>query len=123
MEDWRPEAEAVHDISLQVLEENGHSADAVAAWFLQETDNAILVSDAPGYDGFWLKRLLEGRADVSEILHFNDVAHAAFSSEGSVAPGRLHFVYKNMSSRRVTHRAEDDARHLALGFRAGLPKR
>lgn len=121
LSDWNPKSEEIHGISLDDVM-SGDAADDVAKWFLEETQSSVLVSDAPEFDGRWLARLLEGVFPAPAILHFSDIAHAAFSAEGSVAPGRLPKVYKNMTSRRAVHRAEEDARHLALGFRAGLPK-
>ncbi|MFC3612920.1 hypothetical protein ACFORG_04025 [Lutimaribacter marinistellae] len=119
LDDWSLKSAQIHGIGLEPLEQ-ADSADAVAAWVLQLTGDAVLVSDAPEYDQVWLDRLL-GRAGP-EVRNFHDVFWLAFSHSGVIAPGRLHKVYKNRASRKSIHRAGSDAADLCYAWRAGLGK-
>lgn len=123
--DWNPESEAVHNIPRSDLEDAEPAKD-VAQWLQSVTIGRTLVSDAPEFDQRWLDRLL---STVEEPLHMqiddlNRILRIAFSHEdGIVAPGRLHYAYKNRMSRKVIHRAGSDAANLAYAYRAGLSKK
>ncbi|WP_298905093.1 exonuclease domain-containing protein [uncultured Aliiroseovarius sp.] len=123
--DWNPESEAVHNIPRSDLEDAEPAKD-VAQWLRSITIGRTLVSDAPEFDQRWLDRLL---STIEEPLHmqiddFNRILRIAFSHEdGIVAPGRLHYAYKNRMSRKAIHRAGSDAANLAYAYRAGLPKK
>ncbi|MBY6059479.1 hypothetical protein [Leisingera daeponensis] len=118
--DWNPKSEEVHGIPRSDLDGADH-ADNVAVWLLEVVEGRPLVSDAPEFDQRWCDRLL-GKPGP-RIDDFDRVLWMAFSHEdGTVAPGRLHHAYKNRVSRKVLHRAGDDAAGLCYAWRAGVGK-
>lgn len=117
--DWNAESQSVHGIPRPDLDD-ASLPDVVAKWLLGTVEGRSLVSDAPEFDQRWLNRLLGCRGP--EIADFDSVLWEAFSSEGCVAPGRLHRAYKNMRSRPTLHRAGADAANLAYAWRAGIGK-
>lgn len=55
--DWDPASEAVHGIDRQRLERNGWSPAYVVERLVEDLDGATVHSDAPDFDGPWLRRL------------------------------------------------------------------
>ncbi len=117
--DWNAESQAVHGIPRSDLDD-ASTADDVTIWLLDTVEGRPLFSDAPEFDQRWMNRLLGHPGP--EIADFDGAVCAAFSSEGCLAPGRLHKVYRNMQNRPTLHRAGADAANLAYAWRAGIGK-
>ncbi len=117
--DWNAESQNVHGIHRSELDDATPSDD-VAKWLLEIVGGRPLFSDAPEFDQRWLNRLLGHPGP--EISDFDGAAWAAFSSEGCMAPGHLHRVYRNMQNQPTLHRAGADAANLAYAWRAGIGK-
>lgn len=123
--DWNPESEAVHGILRTDLDE-AERAEDVAHWLRAITIGRTLASDAPNFDQRWFDKLM---TTIEEPPHmtindFHRILRIAFShDDGIVAPGRLHYAYKNRATGKVVHRAGPDAANLAYAYRAGLPKK
>ena len=104
--DWSPSSERVHGLSREYLAEHGSPPLSVAQRMNQQLKNKILYSDAPEYDGFWMRRLftaagidLEFRlADATVLLHsihpeFNRFAKKARENAGGIHRARYDVIY------------------------------
>ena len=69
--DWSPDAQAVHGLSRDYLNENGKHPKQVAERLCSELNGHLVVSDAPDFDNFWLQRLFDavGMSNLIEIQH------------------------------------------------------
>ncbi|MDO5632531.1 MAG: exonuclease domain-containing protein [Paracoccus sp. (in: a-proteobacteria)] len=63
---WDPAAEEVHGIAATELDWAPEAAE-VAEALLHHAEGRILMSDAPSYDGFWLRQLLRAAGIKREI--------------------------------------------------------
>lgn len=117
-EAWNPRSAKIHGIDREELND-APDADEVAQWFRQLVGDRVLISDAPNHDGMWLERLLR---EQREIVLLQDALYRAFSTEGVLAPGRLHKAYKLRGTQKPAHRAGDDAAGHAHAWRAALFK-
>lgn len=56
--DWDPQAEALHGLSLDYLRRNGTTPHDVAEAICHSLEGKTVYTDAPEYDGFWVRRLI-----------------------------------------------------------------
>jgi len=105
---WSPASEQLTGITREMLEQNGLPPAEVMTRFLQAVGDQELFSDAPDFDGHWLGML----------------AYAAGTSLGARTIGDATTLVGKLSAERdfggelppARHRAEPDARRLALAF-------
>lgn len=114
---WSEESAGIHNIPRAQLDDAPAAAD-VAPWVVRTVGRATVLSGAPPYDQRWLDVLLATIG--SPELRIEDYHAAAFSWFGGATAPQLHAPYGTLNQRRVPHRAAEDARGLALAWRAGL---
>jgi hypothetical protein len=56
--DWDPQAEVLHGLSREFLHTHGESPAQVAKAMCRSLAGKTVYTDAPEYDGFWIRRLL-----------------------------------------------------------------
>jgi hypothetical protein len=112
---WSSASASIHAIAEVELEMAPRAAE-VAAHFAALLQGALVVSDAPAWDGYWLRRLLATLDPAPRIAvrDFEVVAHVAFSHQARPT------VHEYLARSRSPHRAGPDARRLAAAWRAGL---
>ncbi|MDJ0391562.1 transcriptional regulator [Roseomonas sp. E05] len=118
-EEWSPEAERVHGLSLNCLRREGTAHDVVARRMVEALSGHDLYASAPSWDGQWLSRLLRAAGLPRHALRLRDTeeAHrqAVLAALGSAGNEQMEEVID--AARRAveaggapTHRALDDAR-------------
>ena len=73
MDDWDPQAEALHGLSHDVLVKDGVCVKDVCERLNDALAGMIVFSDAPDWDGFWLYRLFQA-AKVRQHFVLSDLA-------------------------------------------------
>ena len=119
---WDPSAEALHGLSMEVL--NEHGLDVVGA--CKKLNDALagetVYSDAPDWDGYWLYRLHQAARmrQTFNLVHFAELMPPIGLTD------KLMLVARTNSLAPHTHRAADDVRHMqvlhALAIRHGSGK-
>lgn len=111
---WSPQSAEIHHIPRSALDD-APSARDVARWFLKQLDGRIAVSDAPSYDGRWLRMLLlTAEPDpVVRIVDFDQLVAVTYDYQG------VQRVYRALDAIPTPHRAAPDAERLARAFIAG----
>lgn len=107
-EAWDAQAEALHGIALASLAETGRPAREVCERLNESLNGALVFSDAPDWDGFWLYRLFAagGVRQRFKLAYFGDVfdgmtaddVDALIATAAKTAPHR--------------HRAREDVLHM-----------
>ena len=115
---WSPESAEVHRIPRQMLDTAPEATD-VAAWTMERLAGRVAVSDAPEYDGRWLRTLLltVETDPVVRIVDFDRLVAMAFDT------ARLRRVYHALDLLPTPHRAAPDAERLARAYLAGTGDR
>jgi hypothetical protein len=71
---WSPQSQKIHGISRETLERDGKPAREVAKRLYGVLQGAILISDNPAYDEYWLATLLDAAAlPHLSISHMNSL--------------------------------------------------
>jgi hypothetical protein len=124
--DWDPASEAVHGISRARLEAEGEAAEIAARRIAEALDGALVYTDAPSFDGRWLRRLMndtgvEAAFRVAPIQSYLiDVSDVHFVPTGPLDAMLLDKRQRDWIGRVVervktthprTHRAGADVRH------------
>lgn len=106
MDDWAPAAEAVHGIARAQLNDAPTPAQ-VATELMRLIKSRRLLSDAPDYDGRWLRELLlaGGSWDPVDVDNYDAYAHEILRHD----PRELDRVYERLARVKVPHRAGSDA--------------
>lgn len=114
---WSPASAAVHGIPRHDLDA-APSVDVVAHDFLTILGNRIALSDAPGFERFWLETLLEAAQFVNtvEIRDFETTMSQTFS------PGIMDDLSAQKALGGAAHRAGADSQRLAMLWLAGMQK-
>ena len=115
---WSEKSADVHGISRTDLED-AEPAEDVALWLAQAVGNRPLISDAPQFDGAWLRRLAAHKMSC-EVHELQKALLWAFASDGKLRPGRLAAANKFRSKQKPKHRAGEDAANLAHVWRKAL---
>lgn len=112
---WDDVSADIHGIPRSDLDA-APSADVVARDFLTVLGDRIALSDAPGFERFWLETLLEAAMleNTVDIRDFNSAASQTFSS-AVCARMKTH-----MRSRDDRHRAKADSASMAQAWAIGL---
>ncbi|MGV6801031.1 MAG: hypothetical protein ACWA5L_03830 [bacterium] len=110
---WEKAAERLHRISMPTLLQEGQPILETAMMLNAALGNAIVYSDAPNYDGFWLYRLYEA-AGITANFTLNDFAQL-IESLTDHPPAQL--VSEAAKSCPHTHRAGQDVQHMIEIYR------
>jgi len=111
--DWSPESELIHGFSRAYLRKHGHKPDYVADDMLKHLGGHTLFSDAPDFDGFWIRRLFQA---VNKEIDFKfGYAIAMFEY---IQPGHYKFSEKARKDAGPAHKADNDVRYLLNIYRA-----
>jgi hypothetical protein len=111
-EAWDPNAEAVHRIGRRKLEA-GMPAEQVAQRLARRWDGCVLVSDAPAFDGMWLRLLWElGARPRHGLIGIGAIA--------GMLPETGRRALAAIWRAPAPHRAGPDAARLAAAAAAGL---
>ena len=102
--EWDPSAEDAHGVSFEMLDREGYDPDAVIFPFLKAIDGAIVISDAPEFDQFWLDQLFD-----ASYLFTTKEGRVALQSIHSVFPKFDLLKFENETENRKKHRAGPDA--------------
>ena len=108
---WHEESEEVHGISLEDLSDAPFAAD-VAQEFLKRCEGFHLVSDAPRFDRFWMKQLLDviDAEPLPRISDLDAVVAKLFEEQ------RLRAFWNVMDRAVMPHRAGPDSAAMAGAF-------
>ncbi len=96
--DWDPDSERLHGLSRAYLAEHGTPPLTVAQRMNEQLRDQRLYSDAPEYDGFWLRRLFDSvsleatfeLADATRLLHSLHPEYVRFSEKAREKSGGIH---------------------------------
>ena len=96
--DWDPRSERIHGLSRAYLAEHGKPPLMVAKRMNQQLQNQVLYSDAPEYDGVWLRRLFEAAgvnpefrvANATKLLYSLHPEYVRFSKKAREKAGGIH---------------------------------
>ena len=96
--DWDPSSERIHGLSRAYLVEHGKPPLMVAERMNQQLQDQVLYSDAPEYDGVWLRRLFDAAgleaafelADATKLLHSLHPEYIRFSEKAREKAGGIH---------------------------------
>lgn len=117
LEAWDPMAEEIHGIS------RGELAQAPAAWtvateLLSRVAGQTVFSDAPEYDGRWVRRLLDAQPapDGIRILDFDQAVGAVCGERGA------DWAYERLERTRTPHRAGPDAERMLRAILYGAER-
>jgi DNA polymerase III subunit epsilon len=107
LEDWDRKSAQIHGISLEDLAAEGLAAKVALARLEEGIGDAIVVSDAPAFDNYWLDRLAEaaGRPARFVVRDWNEVLPTAQSEADREA-----IVARARAAERHLHRAGPDSR-------------
>ena len=115
MDAWHPESEATHNIPRDNLT-TAPAAEDVAQEFLSRSERRVLVSDAPSFDRFWMKRLL----DVIDT----DPLPRVFNIDGAVSrlldDVEMRVFWRELEFAYMPHRAGKDSAAMAGALRAAM---
>lgn len=117
--DWDAEAEAIHRISRETLQNEGEPHDAVARRMIDQLSGHNLFASAPSWDGKWLSALLRAAKLPRHALRLRntDEAHAEAASNilAPVVPSdRLHIEIADVLALVEARRADGQPVHRAL---------
>ena len=114
IEDWSQASAEVHNIPFNVLMNTGEDAEDVARWALGQTQNHLILSDAPGFEKRWYNKLLETVGQYKLQIHHID-SYFASTLEN---PG-LSVAYEHLERTAVPHRAGPDSAIMAKAWVKG----
>lgn len=120
---WNPEAwslasQAVHGITRAQLQEHGTAAPDAAAWTLDTMAGMLVVSDNPGFETMWLKRLMSSQKHTTHPI---PTVHDYDAALASVLDARgLDGAYAFLGRTPRPHRAGPDAALMAQAVLVGL---
>lgn len=107
--EWSPASAAVHGISMETIEEEGHPVELVCDWVNALLGGrTIVASDAPRYDQDWLDTLFRA-ADREQLFTLYDFGMLM----GSLNPDQITHLSHLLHWAKVPHRAGPDALRLA----------
>ena len=116
-DEWSPVSADAHGIPRRDLD-TAPSVDVVARDFLTILGDRIALSDAPGFERFWLETLLEAAQLVNtvEIRDFDGTTFQTFP------PTVMDHLYPQMTRGGAVHRAGADSVRMAQIWLEGLQK-
>lgn len=123
---WSAESERLTGISRAMLDRDGHPVAEVVALLTATIRNRLLLSDNPPFDGYWFDLLFNAAGMTSADWTIDD-ADGFEAAAIRACPRRIDRLVLDIAAFRdspTKHRAEPDARRLALrwGILTGLVK-
>ncbi len=118
LDDWNPEAEALHGVSHQTLLTKGVSANEVCERLNTVLGGKQVFSDAPDWDGFWLYRLFQA-AGIRQTFKLSDL-NVLFQSTPPEKMDAYLAEADRMAPRK--HRAVPDVLHMRALYELAFPK-
>jgi hypothetical protein len=120
-DDWSVESQAVHNISRSTLVSEGQDAKLVALRITALLKGRYVFSDAPEFDENWYLRLFSD-VDVRPMFRIQDYDSLLLPcrkiASGFMGPDRVARLTRKMELVYPhTHRAGEDAMHMAAGVR------
>lgn len=117
--EWDDEAEAVHHITRQTLQDEGSPHEVVARRMVDQLSGHELFASAPSWDGKWLSALLRAAKLPRHALRLRDSedarAEAARAILAPVVPAdRLHVEIADLLTLVEVRRANGQPAHRAL---------
>ena len=117
--DWDVEAEAVHHISQEMLQEDGLPHDVVAWRMVEQLSGHTLFASAPSWDGKWMSALLRAAKLPRHALRIRDPEEARAEAARRilapvVSPERLHIEIDDLLNLVDVRREEGEPTHRAL---------
>lgn len=117
--DWDVEAEAVHHISQEMLQEDGLPHDVVARRMVEQLSGHTLFASAPSWDGKWMSALLRAAKLPRHALRIRDTEEARAEAARRilapvVSPERLHIEIDDLLNLVDVRREEGEPTHRAL---------
>ena len=114
---WDEEAERLHGISYARLQTEGATATHIMRRMNETLGGSTLYSDAPAWDGDWMQTIVDAggvtpRFSLSRVEAHSFIGTVARNSDWR-AEDILALMEKIGRNHPRTHRAADDARHLA----------
>lgn len=117
--EWDAEAEAVHHIARQTLQDEGAAHDVVARRMVDQLSGHTLFASAPSWDGKWLSALLRAAKLPRHALRVRDSEEARIEAARAIlAPvvpaDRLHVEIADLIALVEVRRASGQPAHRAL---------
>ncbi len=107
---WDKKAETLHGIDIDALAKTGRPVDEVCERLNQALKEAVVYSDAPDWDEFWLYRLFSaaGMRQAFKLSDFNEVFAGA-------SPHRIKSaIDQAVADAPHRHRASEDVLHMRM---------
>jgi DNA polymerase III epsilon subunit-like protein len=111
---WSDEAARVHGLTKDELQRNGLDAAEAAARTQALIADAVVIGDAPSYDRHWWRVLLDQLPDQPSppvMIDLDELGMRVAQGDQALLLAALNFAKQ---TRPATHRAGDDAMHLAV---------
>ena len=117
--EWDEEAQAVHHITRQTLQDDGAAHDVVARRMVEQLSGHNLFASAPSWDGKWLSALLRAAKLPRHALRLRDSEEArAEAARAILAPvvsaDHLHVEIADLLALVEVRRANGQPAHRAL---------
>lgn len=110
---WDDSAEALHNISREVLQSRGHLPEDVCLWLNEHLRGQTVYSDAWGNDMSWLGRLFD-ESEIPQLFHMDGITKLLSEAQMKAwAPARQHVIDRLNTQR---HRASTDARVIQMTY-------
>ena len=111
-DDWSREAQSLHGITKQYLSEKGKEPEFIVEQMEKKLKGKRLLTDAPDWDEFWVRRLYES-VSVKCELEFGNAVELFHDLEP------YHSVYQSQARKIAghAHRAESDVKYLLEMYR------
>lgn len=117
--DWDDEAEAIHCITRQTLEEDGTAHDVVASRMVEQLTGHDLCASAPSWDGKWMSALLRAAKLPRHALRLRDSDEAREEAASAILAlvipaDRLHIKIADLLTLVEVRRRGGQPAHRAL---------
>lgn len=111
-DDWSKEAQSLHGLTKQYLSEKGKEPEFIVERMDQKLKGKILLSDAPDWDEFWIRRLYESVGKKC-VLEFGNAVELFNQYEP------YHYIFKSQARKIAghAHRAGNDVIYLLEMYR------
>jgi len=116
-DDWNREAQSLHGITKQYLSEKGEEPEYVVEQMEKKLRGKKILTDAPDWDGFWVRRLYESVNIKCELDFYNAIWFFNFLEP-------YHYIYRSQARKIAghAHRAANDVKYLHEMYRLCIKK-